>query len=319
MRAFDHPSYEGGGLKLDAHVHTFHSGHTSLYPLSLIMMESYNTPEGVYRRAKARGMDLVAITDHDTISGALTIADRADVIVGCEVTATFPDDGVRVHLNVLDITEAQFAEIDRLRANIGELLPYLRHERIFTSLNHVASRVNGRITAAHIAAMMPWIDALEARNGSRLLEQNRTATALAEAAGKIGIAGSDSHTGRGIGRTYIEAEQARTRAEFMTALRLGRVTVEGRHGHYFTMASDIIRLASGFYQDEFRKFARRPLHWRRHAMIVGAILGLPLVAMPLALAQWHFVLESQFNRALLFDLVRRPAAGGRAPRAAEAA
>ena len=43
-------------------------------------------------------MDLVAITDHDTIAGSLTIADRPDVLVGCEVTASFPEDGVRVHL-----------------------------------------------------------------------------------------------------------------------------------------------------------------------------------------------------------------------------
>ena len=55
----------GGDVKLDTHVHTHHSGHTSIYPLSLIMSESYNTPEGVYALAKARGMDLVTITDHD--------------------------------------------------------------------------------------------------------------------------------------------------------------------------------------------------------------------------------------------------------------
>ena len=59
-------------LKLDSHVHTQHSGQTTIYPLSLVMRESYNTPEGVYRLAKARGMDLVTITDHDQISGALS-------------------------------------------------------------------------------------------------------------------------------------------------------------------------------------------------------------------------------------------------------
>jgi hypothetical protein len=64
-------------VKLDTHVHTVFSGRTTIYPLSLIMNESYNSPEGVYRRAKARGMDLVAITDHDTIDGALTLADRS--------------------------------------------------------------------------------------------------------------------------------------------------------------------------------------------------------------------------------------------------
>src|SRR5262245_16188582 len=121
------------------------------------MRESYNTVEGVYRRAKHRGMDLVAITDHDTISGALLIADRPDVIVGCEVTGVFPNDGVRVHLGVIGLNEAQHREIQRLRHNITELLPYLKQERLFTSLNHVASRINGSITAPHIAALLPWI------------------------------------------------------------------------------------------------------------------------------------------------------------------
>jgi predicted metal-dependent phosphoesterase TrpH len=66
-------------VKLDAHVHTVYSGYTTIKPLRRVMRESYNSVEGVYRRAKARGMDLVAITDHDTIEGALTIADRSDV------------------------------------------------------------------------------------------------------------------------------------------------------------------------------------------------------------------------------------------------
>jgi predicted metal-dependent phosphoesterase TrpH len=305
-------------LKLDAHVHTAYSGRTSLYPLSLIMNESYNTPEGVYGRAKGRGMDLVAITDHDTIDGALTIADRPDVIVGCEVTATFPRDGVRVHLNVLDITREQFTEIDRLRRNVAELLAFLRRQGIFTSLNHVASHVNGQITASHIASLMPWIDGLEVRNGSRLASQNRTAMALAEACGKVEVAGSDSHTRRGIGRTYMVADGAASRAEFMRALRAGHVRVEGQHGHYFTMASDIVRLASGFYEVQALKLYRKPGCWKRHAMVIGALVGLPLVVVPLALAFTHFMIEERFNQALLFDLVRRPATG-RLPEAVEAA
>ncbi len=55
------------------------------------MRECYNTPEGVYDTAKRRGMDLITVTDHDQISGALAIADRPDVLVGCEVTAEFAD------------------------------------------------------------------------------------------------------------------------------------------------------------------------------------------------------------------------------------
>lgn len=294
-------------MKLDLHVHTTHSGHTTIYPLSLIMKESYNTPGGVYERAKARGMDLVTITDHDEIAGALTIADRPDVIVGCEVTGVFPNDDVRVHLGVLGITEAQHAEIQRLRHDVLDLMPYLKQERIFATLNHVASRINGEITATHIAALMPWVDGIEVINGSRLASQNRTAACLAGACRKIGVAGSDSHTRRGIGRTWVEAPAATNRDEFLTELHAGRVRVGGRQGHFFTLASEMLRLAAGFYEDRFRLLVRSPFCWRKHAFVLGGVLGLPLVALPLAGALAHFILEERFNRALLFDLVERPA------------
>jgi hypothetical protein len=252
-------------------------------------------------------MDLVTITDHDRVDGALTIADRPDVIVGCEVTGAFPDDGVRVHLGVLGLTEAQHLEGQRLRHDVRELLPYLKQERLFTTLNHVASRINGEITAPHIASLMPWVDGIEIINGSRLPSQNQTASCLADACRKIAVAGSDSHTRRGIGRTWIEAPAAKNREQFLCELHAGRVRVGGRHGNYFTMASDMLRLAAGFYVDRVALLAQSPLNWRRHAFIIGGLLGLPLVALPLAAALGHFILEERFNRALLFDLVKRPA------------
>jgi predicted metal-dependent phosphoesterase TrpH len=294
-------------VKLDLHVHTYHSGNTTIYPLNRIMKESYNSPEGVYRRAKARGMDLVTITDHDQIEGALTIADRPDVIIGCEVTGCFPNDGVRVHLGVLGISERQHVEIPRLRSHVGELLPYLKQERIFTTLNHVASRINGENTAPHIASLMPWVDGIEIINGSRLPTQNLTAECLADSCRTVGVAGSDSHTRRGIGRTWVEAPAATNREEFLVELHAGRIRVGGRHGSFFTMASDLLRLATGFYMDRAAQLAQSPLEWRRHAFVLGGVIGLPLVSIPLAGALGHFILEERFNRALLFDLVKRPA------------
>ena len=89
----------------------------------------------------------------------------------------FPDDGVRVHLGVLDICEAQHREIQRLRHDVRELLPYLKQEGIFTTLNHVASRINGAITAPHIAALMPWVDGIEMHQ--------RLAAAVAEPDGRL--------------------------------------------------------------------------------------------------------------------------------------
>jgi predicted metal-dependent phosphoesterase TrpH len=294
-------------MKLDTHVHTHYSGMTHIWPLSYIVRESYNTPERVYRLAKARGMDLVAITDHDTVEGAMQLAHLPDVVVGCEVSAHFPGHDVDVHLGVLDITPQQHAEIDRRRHDVAVLLPYLREQQIFTVINHVASQVNGRLTAALIASLLPWVDAFEVRNGSRLRAQNRTAEALAGATGKLWIGGSDSHTGRGIGQTCTVVDDVQTREAFMAGLRDGRGRVEGRHGWYFTMASDLVRFAGRFYEEKALRVADRPLDWRRHAALLAATSALPTVTLTLVGAAVHFMEEARFNRSLLLDLVARPA------------
>lgn len=296
----------GHSLKLDTHVHTSYSGYSSIPSLSRLMRESYNSPEAVYRTAKARGMDLVTITDHDRIEGVLSIADRPDVIVGCEVTGVFPGDGVRVHLGVLGLTEAQHAEIERLRGDVTELLPYLKQERLFVSLNHVASRVNGRITGAHVAALIPWIDGLETINGSRLALQNRTADRVARAHGKVGIAGSDAHTMRGVGRTWVEAPFATTRDEMLDELHAGRVRVGGQQGSVLTMSSDVVRMTSSLYAEHGRQLRDGPLRWRRHVMAACLVAGAPLISVPLVLSALHFLLEARFNRSLLKDMARYP-------------
>ncbi|HEX8031616.1 MAG TPA: PHP-associated domain-containing protein, partial [Vicinamibacterales bacterium] len=211
-------------MKLDTHVHTVHSGAATVFPFNHFMRESYNTPASVDAIAKRRGMDLVTITDHDQVSGALALAvdGREDVIVGCEVTAQWPDIDLCVHLNVLDLTLVQHEEIQRLRGDVRQLMPYLQQQRIYTSLNHVASGINGPLTAAHLAAVLPWVDGLEVINGTRQPSQNRTAMCLAAAAGKHTLGGGDSHTGRGIGLTWTEVPGARSREEFLAGLRAGR-------------------------------------------------------------------------------------------------
>ena len=293
-------------MKADLHAHTLYSGYSTLPYLKRLLRESYNTPEQVYRLAKARGMDLVAITDHDAIGGALALGDRDDVIVGCEVTGCFPREPVSVHLNVLDITEAQHEEIQRRRHNVLDLMPYLRAQDIFTSLNHVASGINGPVTGSHIAALLPWVDALEIRNGSRLVSQNRTAVGLAAAHGKTGIAGSDAHTTFALGRTWVDAPAATNRAEFLRELRAGRVQVGGRHGGYFRLANDIARSVVSFYGEKGAQLLENPFSWQRHALWWGGLACMPVVAIPFLLAAGHFLLEGRFNRQLLFDLVATP-------------
>lgn len=291
-------------MRLDAHVHTVFSKAVSDRYIRWGLKESYSLPQEVYRRAKANGMDLVAVTDHDTIDGALEIADYPDVIIGCEVTAIFADEDVPVHLGVLDITEEQHREIQRLRHNIRELMPYLKHQSIFTILNHVASSVTGPITATHILALIPWVDGIETLNGALLPSQNRTATALAEAYGKSPVGGSDSHTLSRIGRTYIEAD-ATDRAGFMDAVRNGRALVGGDQCSCFSLSSDIIRVAACFLGNGIAEFLRNPLDTRNQVMALMLLAGIPLVAASLVGAAVYLMMEERFNHSLLLDLVAK--------------
>src|SRR4029079_15443469 len=90
-------------LRADLHVHTCHSKVSGTLPF-LGSRDCYSKAADVYRVAKARGMDLVAITDHDSIGGSLellnALPDARDVIVGEEVSCRLPDGDIEVHLGV---------------------------------------------------------------------------------------------------------------------------------------------------------------------------------------------------------------------------
>jgi hypothetical protein len=138
--------------------------------------------------------------------------------------------------------------------------------------------------------------------------QNRTAQCLAVAAGLPGIAGSDAHYRRGIGQTWTEVPEARTRDEFMAGLWAGRVVAGGRHGSYFTLAEDILRCTGAFCGEALADVLEAPLSMPAQARLWGGVLGLPLVSVALAAAYLHFLGEERFNRDLLFQLVARPGA-----------
>ncbi len=76
--------------KADTHVHTEYSGVAILGPMKF--PESVSTPEKQVDRARDNGMDVVCITDHDEIVGAIKAQqyakqfDDIEVVIGEEVT-----------------------------------------------------------------------------------------------------------------------------------------------------------------------------------------------------------------------------------------
>src|ERR1700752_65634 len=121
-------------MKCDLHVHTRHSGKCHIPVLNRICRESYNDPEAVYHSLKQRGMDLVTITDHDSIDAAESLRRYPDFFLSEEVSATSPS-GTEMHIGVYDIQEHHHAELQRRREDLLSLIAYLDEQQIFFTIN----------------------------------------------------------------------------------------------------------------------------------------------------------------------------------------
>jgi predicted metal-dependent phosphoesterase TrpH len=236
-------------MRCDLHVHTTASGRCNTPFLNHFSKESYNDPAEVYARSKQLGMSIVTATDHDSIDAAEVLRKHPDFFLSEEVTVSMPS-GTEMHLGVYDISEKDHAEIQRRRNDFIALLMYLTERRLFFSVNHVFSGLTGRRTREDFDWFASYVPAFEVRNGQMWTESNLSADRLARELGKVGIAGSDSHTLAGVARTYTEVRGARTVKEYFTALRFGRGTVHGQHGAYLKLTADIFRFVASVINEQ---------------------------------------------------------------------
>ena len=112
-------------MRCDLHVHSIHSGMCTIPVLRHVCRECYNEPEALYETLKQRGMNLVTITDHDSIGAVERLRSRADFFLSEEVTCTTPS-GSEFHMGVYDITERQHLELQSRRDDFDSLIAYLR-------------------------------------------------------------------------------------------------------------------------------------------------------------------------------------------------
>lgn len=240
-------------LKADLHCHSYFSGKTGHLKL-FEPMDSYNTPERVYRRAKASGMDLVTITDHDSLDGCLVFFDShpeaEDFITGEEVSVHLPEFGNTIHIGVYGLNESQHREIQRLKRNFDELIGYLKAERLPYALNHL---FHGFPRFPHAGRFMDKMiasfDLFEGINGSQGHRQNLLASVvMRRLPGKALVGGSDSHTLLRLGSCYTVCPGA-TGRDFLEALRQGWTEVGGRNGRFTTIWLDAMGVYCGYFRD----------------------------------------------------------------------
>lgn len=284
-------------MRADLHVHSYHSGYNHDLPF-LRSRDCYNCPEAVYRTAKARGMDIVTITDHDSIDGCLEFLskhpDTPDFIVGEEITCWMPTTGsapIEVHIAAYGMTERAHREIQPLRENVFDVIAYLREANIFYVLNHLFHFYKGQMPMARYLELLDEVPALETRNGAMLAAHNRLIEAIVESrvasAGDgvrhAAVGGSDAHTLRRVGRTWTSVP-ATTREEFLAGLAAGRGTVGGDEGGTLPLAADIYGVI-GQYWLSLVGLQRGQFSAPRRALGLGfSVVSAPFEFIPLLIA-----------------------------------
>ena len=213
------------------HVHSTASELSKLgIQRSLHLPECATPPEEVYELAKRRGMDFVTITDHDTIAGALTIADRGDTFISEELTASFKGEPQAVHVLCYGITPADHEWLQAHSDDVETCAAYLSEHEITAALAHPFFAVGAPLTPRHRRRLAQLFPIWETRNGSRAKELNLPAFVYIETHGKTAIGGSDDHAGIDVGRTFTETPRADTPAQFLAQIRAGRAAAHGAQG-----------------------------------------------------------------------------------------
>ena len=231
--------------RVDLHCHSTASEVSKLgIQRSLGLPECATPPEEVYGLAKRRGMDLVTITDHDTIAGCLEIDYRPDAFISEELTVWFKGEPQAVHLLCLGITPDDHEWLQAHNRDLEACASYLHESEIACSLAHPFYAVEAPLTPAHRRRLARLFPVWETRNGSRARELNMPAAIYIETHGGTGTGGSDDHAGVDIGRTYTETPPAATPEEFLRHVREGRAEAHGEQGSAAKWAHAAMALAT---------------------------------------------------------------------------
>ena len=166
-------------LRIDMHVHTCYS------------VDSLITPQELVFYAKQRGLNGVAITDHDRLDSALKIAAETNflIIPGIEISSS---DGHIVGLNVRESILAKLSAsetVDRIH-DAGGIAVACHPGGLFKG--SLGRRTNSSF------------DAVEVINSSAIpfSYSVKQSTKIASRLGKPRLAGSDAHYGPEIGCAY---------------------------------------------------------------------------------------------------------------------
>jgi len=191
------------GLKIDLHVHTCYSGDSSI------------TLKQVVAYAKKQGLDGVAITDHNTVKGALKLKTRDILVVpGIEIST------LNGHLLAINVTTPIPAKL-----GIEETIHRIHEAGGITVAPHPTAFYKSP-PSQHISSY----DAVEVMNASSVPFSVLTylSKRFADGLGLPQTGGSDAHYAPEIGLAYTVVEADCAVDEIVSAIKNGDVFPRGR-------------------------------------------------------------------------------------------
>jgi len=197
-------------LKIDMHVHTRHS-------------DSTGSVEEVLQVAQRKGLDGIAITDHNTTAGALQAMRNSQgltVIPGIEVSTK---DGEILGLGITQrLPEERSAQ---------ETIDLIRDKGGIAVIPHPFDFLRGGI-GFKIRRLK--FDAMEVYNSNLVFPfANRLARRIANKVGYPTTAGSDAHIGTAVGNAYTIVHETDVE-DILEAIRKNRTEVYGRQTCFLT-------------------------------------------------------------------------------------
>jgi predicted metal-dependent phosphoesterase TrpH/glycosyltransferase involved in cell wall biosynthesis len=191
-------------VHVDLHMHTDHSPDCAT-PVELLLTT-----------AKDRGLDAIAITDHNEISGALEAREVAEeiggikVIVAEEVKTAHEGEVIGLFLE---------EKIER-GMSMAETIAAIRRQGGLVYVPHPFDRLHSVPDYEHLLEMVEEIDILEVFNPRVTLSSfNEEAVRFARKYAIVPGAGSDSHVAQGLGSVKIRLRDFEGAEEFLESMR----------------------------------------------------------------------------------------------------
>jgi len=171
-------------LRVEFHCHTIQS------------KDSLTTPESLLESCRAKKIDRIVITDHNTIAGAKQARelDPERVIIGEEIMT--PQGEILAAFVQREIPGG---------LEPMEVIGRLREQQAFISLSHPFDRLrDGHWELEALLQIIPHVDAIETFNSRNMWPGgNGQAKAFAEEHSLPGTVGSDAHTVYEIGKAVM--------------------------------------------------------------------------------------------------------------------